>query len=452
MERTIAAIATPYGTGGVSIIRISGSNAFEIAARIFSAPDKIKDAESHTMHHGFICDDGIRIDEVLISIMKAPHTYTGENVAEINCHGGITVTNKVLELCLKAGAYPAEPGEFTKRAFLNGKMDLSRAEAVIDLINAKNELSRKNAFSQLEGSLGKRIIEVRSGLIELAAKMQVAIDYPDEDLEDVTREDITDTLKMSLEALDKLLRESENGRIVSDGIKTAIVGKPNVGKSSLLNRFSGTERAIVTDIAGTTRDIVTDNVNFYGIPLALFDTAGIHDTDDPVEKIGVSRSKDVIENSDLVIVMLDAVTGIDSADRAVLDQTYGKQRIIAVNKTDKADIKGITSELSDMAVIPISAKTGEGIKEIADEIRHIFNIGAIMSEDNTIITNMRHKTAVRNAADALLRAVEAIECGIPQDLITIDMNTAMDCLGEITGACVSDDVVSEIFHRFCVGK
>ncbi len=452
MERTIAAIATPRGTGGVSIIRISGEDAFEIAARIFSAPDKIKNAGSHTIHYGFICDkNGKHTDEVLLSIMKAPKTYTGEDVVEINCHGGISVTEKILDICFAAGAYPAEPGEFTKRAFLNGKMDLSRAEAVIDLINAKTELSRKNAFSQLEGSLESRITEVRNTLISLAAGMQVAIDYPDEDLEDVTRTDITDTLRNCLRRLEKLLKESENGRIVAEGIKTAIAGKPNVGKSSLLNRFSGTQRAIVTDIAGTTRDVITESVNFYGLPIVLFDTAGIHETDDPVEKIGVSRSREAIENADLVIVLTDAVTGIDDADRAVLEETRGKQRIIAVNKTDAGDYIPV-KEPDNAAVIPISAKTGEGLTELAEQIKKMFDMGAIMAEDNSIITNMRHKTAVREASESLLKAIEAMECGIPQDLITIDMNNAMDSLGEITGATVSEDVVAEIFHRFCVGK
>lgn len=452
MGRTIAAIATPRGTGGVSIIRISGEETLKIAEKIFSSPDKIKNAGSHTIHYGFICDkNGVRMDEVLLSIMKAPRTYTGEDVVEINCHGGITVTEKILDLCFEAGAYPAEPGEFTKRAFLNGKMDLSRAEAVIDLINAKNELSRKNAFSQLEGSLQSQINGVRSSLISLAAEMQVAIDYPDEDLEDVTRSDIIDMLKTCLEKLRKLLKEAENGRIVSEGIKTAIVGKPNVGKSSLLNRFSGTQRAIVTDIAGTTRDVITESVNFYGLPIVLFDTAGIHETDDPVEKIGVSRSKEAIENADLIIVLIDAVTGIDEADRTVLEQTRGKQRIIAVNKTDESEFIDI-KEPDNAKVIPISAKTGDGLETLSDEIKKMFDMGKIFAEDNTIITNMRHKTAVRNAAESLSKAIEAMECGIPQDLITIDMNNAMDSLGEITGATVSEDVVAEIFHRFCVGK
>ena len=455
MERTIAAVATPKGAGGISVIRISGSEAVKIGASVFSRPDEIKNAESHTIHYGFIVDGEKKIDEVLVSIMKAPRTYTGEDVVEINSHGGVVVTNKVLDAVIKAGAYPAEPGEFTKRAFINGKMDLTRAEAVIDLINAKNELSRKNAFSQLEGSLGDKITGVRQKLVNLAANMQVAIDYPDEDLEDVTRDDIVRVLKECKNDIDRLIKSSENGRIVSEGISTAIVGKPNVGKSSLLNMLSGYERAIVTDIAGTTRDIITENVTLDGIPLALFDTAGIHETEDAVEKIGVSRSQQAIENSDLIVMLVDASTDIEDEDRDILKSVKDKKHIIAVNKTDKKENldKSVYSSFADGSpIVFISAKSGDGLSELSEKIKEMFKLGELESENNTVITNMRHKTALYNAYESIVAAVEAMEAGVPQDIITIDMNNAMDSLGEITGATISQDVVSEIFHRFCVGK
>jgi len=455
MERTIAAVATPKGAGGISVIRISGSEAVNIGASVFSRPDEIKNAESHTIHYGFIVEGEKKIDEVLVSVMRAPKTYTGEDVVEINSHGGVIVTNKVLDAVIKAGAYPAEPGEFTKRAFINGKMDLTRAEAVIDLINAKNELSRKNAFSQLEGSLGDKISGVRQKLVNLAANMQVAIDYPDEDLEDVTRDDIINVLKECRNDIDRLIKSSENGRIVSEGIATAIVGKPNVGKSSLLNMLSGYERAIVTDIAGTTRDIITENVTLDGIPLALFDTAGIHETEDKVEKIGVSRSQWAIENSDLVVMLLDASTDIEAEDREILKSVKDKKHIIAVNKTDKKDNpdKNKYDEFADGSpIVFISAKNGDGLSDLSEKIKEMFQLGELETENNTVITNMRHKTALYNAFESIKAAVEAMEAGVPQDIITIDMNNAMDSLGEITGATVSEDVVSEIFHRFCVGK
>lgn len=455
MERTIAAIATPKGSGGISIIRISGADAVRIAASVFSRPDTILNADSHTIHYGFVVDDGKKVDEVLVSVMRAPKTYTGEDVVEINSHGGIVVTNKVLDCVIRAGAYHAEPGEFTKRAFINGKMDLTRAEAVIDLINAKNELSRKNAFSQLEGSLGDKISEVRSKLINLAANMQVAIDYPDEDLEDIDRDGITEVLKCCRDDISKLIKSAENGKIVSEGIVTAIVGKPNVGKSSLLNTLSGYERAIVTDIAGTTRDIITENVNLDGIPLSLFDTAGIHETEDVVEKIGVSRSQQAIENADLVIMLLDASGEIEEADIEILKSVKDKKHIIAVNKTDMQSEKNdekYEALAEGSPIVFISAKKGDGLDKLSEAVRNMFDLGELETENNTVITNMRHKTALYNAYESINAAIVAMESGVPQDLITIDMNNAMDSLGEITGASVSEDVVNEIFHRFCVGK
>jgi len=452
MERTIAAVATPAGAGGIAIIRLSGDDAVNIAASVFSAPDKIRNAKTHTIHYGFVKDGDDRIDEVLVSIMRAPRSYTGEDVVEINSHGGVVVTNKILDVVLKAGAYPAGPGEFTKRAFLNGKMDLTRAEAVIDIINAKNELSRKNAFSQLEGSLGDKISKVRSELVSLAARMQVAIDYPDEDLEDIDISEILEILKKCQADTERLISLSKNGKIVSDGITCAIAGKPNVGKSSLLNLLSGYERAIVTEVAGTTRDVVTESVTFDSIPLVLYDTAGIHDTDDIVEKIGVSRSEQAIDNCELILFMLDASTGVTAEEAELLKIVKTKKHIIIINKTDAASEFDFTEFTDGSPVVNMSVKNEDGLKALSEAIHSMFDLGELVSGDNTIITNMRHKTALYNAKESLDKAVSGIEAGLPQDLVTIDMNDAMDSLGEITGATVSEDVVAEIFHRFCVGK
>lgn len=451
MERTIAAVATPVGTGGVSIIRISGSEAVQIAASVFSVPKRILQAATHTINYGYITDGGERIDEVLVSVMRAPRSYTGEDVVEINSHGGVVVTNKILETVIKAGAYPAEPGEFTKRAFINGKMDLTRAEAVIDLINAKNELGRKNAFAQLSGSLADKITKVRGELVSLAARMQVAIDYPDEDLEDVDTDEILKILKLCEEEIIHLIHLSKNGKIVSDGITTAIVGKPNVGKSSFLNLLAGYERAIVTDVAGTTRDVITENVTFDSIPLALYDTAGIRDTEDIVEKIGVDRSEKTIENCELVLFMLDADSGVTDDELRLLDSIRQKKHIIIINKTDISDTD-FSDIILDSPAVYMSVKNEEGLQELSGVLHSMFDLGELTAGDNTVITNMRHKTALFNAKKSIDKAISSIQSGMPQDLITIDMNDAMDSLGEITGATVSEDVVSEIFHRFCVGK
>lgn len=448
MERTIAAISTPCGVGGISIIRISGADAVEIGARIFSAPVKLKNAESHTMHYGFVNDmNGEHIDRVLVSVMRAPKTYTGEDVVEINAHGGTVVTNRVLAACIEAGAYPAEPGEFTKRAFLNGKLDLSEAEAVIDIINAGNELERKNALGQLEGSLSDKINALRDRLISLSAAMQVAIDYPDEELEDVTRGDIESTIAECRDEVQRLAATSDNGQLIRNGIKTAIAGKPNVGKSSLLNRLSGINRAIVTEVAGTTRDVIEEYISLGGLPLKLMDTAGIHDTKDEIERMGVERSWQSIEGAELVLVLTDAVRGIDDEDMRVIDAVRDKKHIILVNKTDIAHMEDMPE-----GAICISAKTGEGIAELEAEIRRLYELGGTAADGTPVITNLRHKAALLRASESLDRALVSLRDGMPQDIITIDMNDAMDSLGEITGASVSDDVVAEIFSRFCVGK
>ena len=456
MEKTIAAISTALGAGGIAVIRISGSDAVKIADKVFSGKDKLLDVPSHTVHYGFIKNaDGERVDEVLATVMRAPKTFTREDVVEISTHGGITASNNVLDCIIKAGAYMAAPGEFTKRAFLNGRIDLSQAEAVIDIINAKNELSKRNALSQLQGTLSKEIASVRQELVHLAAQMQVIIDYPDEDLEDITVLDIKNVCQKCRDRVEKLLKTADSGKILRDGIKTAIVGKPNVGKSSLLNSLAREERAIVTDVAGTTRDIIEEYINLNGIPLLLVDTAGIRSTDDVVEKIGVEKSRQSIEDADLVIAVLDGSALLDDEDREVLSATRNKNRIILINKTDLGQSKyleAVKAKSGKSPVLEISAKTGSGLDELSETIRRTYNLGEIERGDSAIVTNMRHKSALLDASAALMRAVDAINTGMPSDIASIDINAAIESLGEITGETVSEDIVNTIFHEFCVGK
>lgn len=452
-ERTIAAVSTPMGTGGISVIRISGAQAVEIASGIFTGKD-LRNVPSHTVHYGFIKNSrGERIDEVLVTVMRAPRTFTREDIVEISAHGGAVTTAAVLNTVIEAGAYPAEPGEFTKRAFMNGRIDLSQAEAVIDIINAKNELSRRNAVSQLGGSLSREIKGVRDELVHLSAQMQVIIDYPDEDLEDVTADDIGRVCAKCAEKINRLIATADSGRIIKDGIRTAIVGKPNVGKSSVLNFLAREERAIVTDIAGTTRDVIEESISINGIPLILSDTAGIRDTDDTVERIGVEKSRRYLDAADLVIVVLDSSVDISDEDREVLAASEGKKRIILLNKTDlgaKAD--GYPKTDDDCAVLEVSAKTGVGMDELAREIERLCKLDKINAENGSVITNMRHKSALIGAGEALERSAEAIAAGMPTDLVSIDIALAIESLGEITGETVSESIVNDIFHNFCVGK
>ncbi|MBP3362181.1 MAG: tRNA uridine-5-carboxymethylaminomethyl(34) synthesis GTPase MnmE [Clostridia bacterium] len=446
MEKTIAAISTPPGTGGISVIRISGPEAVSIADSIFSG--SLVDASTHTAHYGFIEWKGERIDEVIVTVMRAPKTFTREDVVEIGTHGGIIVTNMVLDVCIKAGAYPAAPGEFTKRAFINGRIDLAGAEAVIDIINSENVMAEKNAAGQLRGRLSRKIEEIRQSLVDLAAHMQVAIDYPDEELEDITLEDIESSLKLAEKEVSSLIRSADDGRIIKEGIKTVIAGKPNVGKSTLLNCLSGFEKAIVTDIAGTTRDIIEEQITLAGIPIRLTDTAGIRETDDKIEKIGVERSKESIADADLVLAVINADEPLDAEDREIFERTEGKKRIVVANKTDK----GICDEIKNLDCIFISAKDGSGTEELVNKISALFAIGDIKGRSGEIITNMRHKAALESCRGFLMSAGEAVASGMPQDIASIDINSAIDSLGEITGATVSEDIVNSVFSNFCVGK
>lgn len=456
MNRTIAAVSTPPGVGGIAVIRISGDSAVEIGDRVFRGREKLENAKSHTVHYGFIVNDkGEKIDEVLVTVMRAPKTFTREDTVEISAHGGIMSVQSVLDAVIRAGASAAEPGEFTKRAFLNGRIDLSQAEAVIDIINSKNELSRRSALSQLEGDLSKEIKNVRQTLVSLAAAMQVIIDYPDEDLEDVTEQDIYDTSLKCAEIVQKLLDTADSGKIIRDGLRTAIAGKPNVGKSSLLNRLARADRAIVTNIAGTTRDVIEEYINLNGVPIILTDTAGIRETDDTVEKIGVERSRRSIDEADLVIVMLDGSELLTDEDRDVLRETRNKKRIIVINKTDLGRskyVETVKAKADGAPVLEVSAVTGHGLDALSDEIKRMYHFGAVSAGNGAVITNMRHKKALVSAKAALTRAAEAIQSGMPADIASIDINEAINSLGEITGETVSEDIVNEIFHNFCVGK
>ncbi len=454
MEEIIAAIATPAGAGGIAVIRISGEGAAELADKVFSGSVKLSECASHTVHYGFIKNEsGEKIDEALATVMRAPRTFTREDVVEISTHGGMSAPRAALDAIIHAGARMAEPGEFTKRAFLNGRIDLSQAEAVIDIINSTNTLARRNAFSQLEGSLSAEISALRAELIRLAARMQVIIDYPDEDLEDITPEEIKNILLDCKNRTDALLAGSDSGRIVRDGVKTVIAGKPNVGKSSLLNALARSDRAIVTDVAGTTRDVIEEYINLDGIPLSLCDTAGIRSAEDEIEKIGVERSRRSIEGADLVLVVLDASAEPDSEDYEALGAVKEQNCIVIANKSD---IGGFTDSIravaGDMPVISVSAKNRDGLDALTEEIKRIYKTAMNISPDISVVTNMRHKTALIKAGEAVGSAYETMLAGMPSDMASIDINIAIDALGEITGESVSDAVVTEIFHNFCVGK
>lgn len=455
---TICAIATPIGEGGIAIIRISGEKALEIAGKIFVGKNKkdIKDMKTYTMRYGTIVDLETKeiIDDVILSYMKGPKSYTGENVVEVNCHGGVVATNRVLNQIVKSGARVAEPGEFTKRAFLNGRIDLSQAEAIMDIIKAKTELSMKSAMMQSKGALSKEIGELRKYLLNVLALIEYAVDFT-EDEEDVVDDNliaqIKDSINKTIIRINLLLKNADEGKIIRDGLNIVIVGKPNVGKSSLLNSLLREKRAIVTDIPGTTRDVIEEYINLDGIPIKIIDTAGIRDTDDTVEKIGVERSREKIEEADLVIFMLDTSRDLDDEDRAIMDAIKDKKYIALLNKIDlecklsKEVIKGLNK------TIDISTKTGFGIEELKKEIKNLFFNGEIDSE-SLIVSNTRHKEALYRSLDNCNLALEKINLNEYLDLISIYITSAMRSLGEITGDELEEDLLNKIFSEFCCGK
>ena len=460
-DRTIAAIATAPGTGGIGIVRISGPKAVEIADAVFRKPSgkKLASARTHTIHYGHVVDPAsdAMIDQVLVMLMRAPHTYTGADTVEIQCHGGPFVEQKILETVVSAGAAPADRGEFSKQAFLNGKMDLSQAEAVMDLIAATSEMSRRASIEQLAGRLAQEIENQCSLLLDLTTLIEANIDYPEYDIEEVTYERLIREVSKVLESLRELYRTSDSGIRMHQGVKTVILGRPNVGKSSLMNRILGKERAIVTDIAGTTRDVIEENVDLDGVPLRLIDTAGLRQTSDAVEKIGVDLARKAAEGADLVLWILDASVPEDLASSAeaaeMLDFLKEKQYIILINKNDLTDARVRPAAIpAEAPLLWISARTGDGMQELSAKIREMFFRGAIQADSQPMITNVRQKDVLRRALEALESALEAAKNDLPEDVIMIDLTNAYDALGEISGKTLKSDVIDEIFKRFCLGK
>lgn len=454
---TIAAIATAMGNSGIGIVRISGDEAVSVADRIFKSKQgnkKLSQIESHTIHYGFICDGDEVIDEVLVMVMRGPRSFTAEDTIEIDCHGGMLVTRRILETVLKAGARLAEPGEFTKRAFLNGRIDLSQAEAVIDVINAKNEYALKSSVGQLRGSVSVKIKELREKILYEIAFIESALDDPEHISLDGYGEKLLSGVKKMEQDLLKLIRSSSNGRVISEGVKTVILGKPNAGKSSLMNVLVGEDRAIVTDIAGTTRDILEEHINLQGISLHVIDTAGIRNTDDLVEKIGVDRAMEAAKGADLIIYVVDGSRNLDENDFRIMEFIKDKKAVVLLNKSD---LKALVSaeeiaKKSGHHVFLVSAKEETGIDRLEEEIKSLFYEGEIDFNDQVLITNMRHKEALREALESIQMVEKSIEDGMPEDFFSIDLMNAYEKLGLIIGESVEDDLVNEIFSKFCMGK
>lgn len=454
---TIAAIATAMGNSGIGIVRISGGEAVAVADRIFKEKGKketLGEAPSHTIHYGYIYDGDQVVDEVLVMLMRGPKSFTAEDTVEIDCHGGMLVTRRILETVLKAGARLAEPGEFTKRAFLNGRIDLSQAEAVIDVINAKNEYALKSSVGQLRGSVSKKIRELREKILYEIAFIESALDDP----EHISLDGYGERLLAGAQAMERelsgLIRSSASGRVVSEGIRTVILGKPNAGKSSLMNVLVGEDRAIVTDIAGTTRDILEEHIYLQGISLNVVDTAGIRSTSDVVEKIGVERAMEAARDADLIIYVVDGSRELDENDLQIMEMIRERKAVVLLNKSDLEPVVSLDeiAEKSGHRVISISAKEETGIDQLEEEIKSLFYEGEIDFNDQVLITNVRHAEALREAYDSIRMVENSIENGMPEDFFSIDLMNAYEKLGLIVGEAVEDDLVNEIFSKFCMGK
>lgn len=479
-EGTIVALSTPVGTGGVAVIRMSGAEALSIAEKVFVSPygKKIGKAKSHTALYGWIAEPTKnfvtknlvsaepeaareKIDEVLALVMRGPHTFTGEDTVEIDCHGGMYICNRIIEALIAAGAQMAEPGEFSKRAFLNGRMDLTKAEAVMDMISAQTSYSLRAAVNQLGGGLSGKIDELRKKLIDTIVAMEVNIDYPEYDVPEISDREVQESCEAVLEEVRKLLSTAESGRMLRQGVKVAIVGKPNVGKSSLLNMLLREQRAIVTAIPGTTRDVLEETLDLGGIPIRIMDTAGIRDTEDVVEKIGVERAFASIEECDLALLVLDATREIEPEEQALLSRVQARPYLVVLNKTDAgrqtresvlaalAASDDQKAELSER-LIEISAKEQQGMEALTEQIKRLFFGGDLLVSDRPLISNMRQKQALLRAEEALERVTE--QFGFEQDLLLIDIRQACDDLGQVSGRSTQEDVISEIFSRFCLGK
>ena len=457
MEDTIVAISTPNGEGAIGIVRMSGEKSFEVISKIFvnKARKKMENYKNRELIYGHIMDGGNIIDEVLVSLMKSPNTYTTENLVEINCHGGSVPIRRVLDLILTYDVRMAEPGEFTKRAFLNGRLDLSQAESVMDLISAKTPKGFDVAYSQLEGYLSKKINGIRDDLLELMSKIEVSIDYPEEDIKDITHDEILSVLILTRDKINEMLKKSETGKIIRNGLSTVIIGKPNVGKSSLLNALLKEAKAIVTNIPGTTRDVIEEYVNINGIPLKIIDTAGIRETDNEIEKIGVNRSKSFFNKADLVIFVLNNAEEISKEDREIIQYIEDKKVIVVINKTDlesKIDFDELNELLKNKIMLKTSITNEHGIEEVENEIAKMVYNGDIQSSENEYITNIRHINLIKKAFNSINAAIDATESEIGYDFIEIDINDTYSYLGEITGDTIGEDIISKIFSNFCLGK
>ncbi|MGX7327948.1 tRNA uridine-5-carboxymethylaminomethyl(34) synthesis GTPase MnmE [Enterococcus bulliens] len=456
---TIAAISTPPGEGAISIVRLSGDQAVEIADRVFQAGNKqLADVSSHTIHYGHIVDpvaDKL-VDEVMVSVMRAPKTFTRENVVEINCHGGIVVVNQLLQLLLRQGARLAEPGEFTKRAFLNGRVDLSQAEAVMDLIRAKTDKAMNLALNQLDGNLSHLIRALRQEILETLAQVEVNIDYPEyDDVEEMTTRLLLEKATQVKGQIEDLLQTAQQGKILREGLDTAIIGRPNVGKSSLLNHLLREEKAIVTDIAGTTRDVIEEYVNVRGVPLKLVDTAGIRETEDIVERIGVERSRQALAKADLILLVLNQSEPLSSEDEQLIEVTKDSKRIVLLNKMDlpsRLDRDEVRNLVGDSPLFEVSVLNQNGLDRLEQAIADLFFGGQTADKDASYVSNTRHIALLDQAAYSLSEVIQGIEMGMPVDLVQIDMTRCWDALGEVVGDSVQDELITQLFSQFCLGK
>jgi tRNA modification GTPase len=455
---TIAAISTPPGEGAISIVRLSGDQAVAIADKVFKANKSLADVASHTINYGHLFDPRTEqlVDEVMVSVMRAPKTFTREDVIEINCHGGIVVVNQILQLLLRQGARLAEPGEFTKRAFLNGRVDLSQAEAIMDLIRAKTDKAMNLALNQLDGNLSNLIRALRQEILETLAQVEVNIDYPEyDDVEEMTTRLLLEKATHVQAQIQTLLQTAQQGKILREGLNTAIIGRPNVGKSSLLNHLLREEKAIVTDIAGTTRDVIEEYVNVRGVPLKLIDTAGIRETEDIVERIGVERSRKALSEADLILLVLNQSEELSPEDRQLIEITTGTKRIILLNKADlpsKLNRTELEEYVVGDAVFDVSVLQNDGLDQLEKAIADLFFGGQTADKDASYLSNTRHIALLENASQALGEVVEGIEAGMPVDLVQMDMTRCWDYLGEVVGDSVQDELITQLFSQFCLGK
>ena len=455
---TITSISTPMGEGAIGIVRLSGPEAVEIGDKLYKGKKQLKDVPSHTINYGHIIDpetDEV-VEEVMISVLRAPKTFTREDIIEINCHGGILTINRILELTMTHGARMAEPGEYTKRAFLNGRIDLSQAEAVMDFIRSKTDRASKVAMNQIEGRLSDLIKQQRQSILEILAQVEVNIDYPEyDDVEDATTEFLLAQSKKIKNEIDQLLETGTQGKIMREGLSTVIVGKPNVGKSSMLNNLIQDNKAIVTEVAGTTRDVLEEYVNVRGVPLRLVDTAGIRDTEDIVEKIGVERSRKALSEADLILFVLNNNEPLTEENRTLYEVIKNEDAIVIVNKTDlerQLDIEEVKTMIGDTPLIQTSMLKQEGIDELELQIRDLFFGGEVQNQDMTYVSNSRHISLLKQARQTIQDAIDAAEAGIPMDMVQIDLTRTWELLGEIIGESASDELINQLFSQFCLGK